>query len=49
MLDPQMYDCPRNMAAREGFAPPNLLKLLDILKANGRVYAVDDFTNEERA
>ncbi len=46
---PEVMTVLRNMAAREGFAPPNLLKLLDILKANGRVYAVDDFTNEERA
>jgi len=46
---PEVMTVLRNMAAKDGFAPPNLLKLLDFLKANGRVYAVDDFTNEERA
>ena len=38
----------RNMAAKEGVAPANLSKLLDIIKQNGRVYSIDDFTNEER-
>jgi len=46
---PDVMTVLRNMAAREGAAPPNLCKLLDVLRQNGRVYPVDDFTNEERA
>jgi heterodisulfide reductase subunit C len=38
----------RNMAAKEGVAPANLSKLLNVLSRNGRVYSIDDFTNEER-
>jgi heterodisulfide reductase subunit C len=45
---PEVMTVLRNMAAKEGVAPANLSKLLDILKQNGRVYSVDDFTNEER-
>lgn len=45
---PEVMTVLRNMAAKDGFAPPNLLRLLEILKKNGRVYTVDDFTNEER-
>ena len=45
---PEVMTVLRNMATKEGAAPPNLLKLLDIIKRSGRVYAVDDFTNEER-
>ena len=46
---PEVMTVLRNMAAKEGAAPPNLMKILGILKASGRVYAVDDFTGEERA
>lgn len=45
---PEVMTVLRNMAAKEGIAPANLTKLLEILKKNGRVYSVDDFTNEER-
>jgi heterodisulfide reductase subunit C len=45
---PEVMTVLRNMAAKEGVAPANLLKLLDIIKQNGRVYPIDDFTNEER-
>lgn len=45
---PEVMIVLRNMAAKEGVTPANLSKLLDILKQNGRVYSVDDFTNEER-
>ena len=45
---PEVMTVLRNMAAIEGFAPPNLSKLLDILKRSGRVYSIDDFINEER-
>jgi heterodisulfide reductase subunit C len=45
---PEVMTVLRNMAAKDGVAPPNLLKLLDILKANGRIYTIDEFTNEER-
>ena len=46
---PEVMTVLRNMAAKEGVAPANLSKLLDILRQNGRVYSVDDFTNEERS
>ena len=45
---PEVMTVLRNLAAKEGVAPINLSKLLDILKQNGRVYSIDDFTNEER-
>jgi heterodisulfide reductase subunit C len=45
---PEVMTVLRNMAAKDGVAQPNLLKLLDILKTNGRIYTVDEFTNEER-
>jgi heterodisulfide reductase subunit C2 len=45
---PEVMTVLRNMAAKEGMTPANLSKLLDVLKRNGRVYSVDDFTNEER-
>jgi heterodisulfide reductase subunit C len=38
----------RNLAAKEGRAPPNLVKLIDVLAENGRVYPIDDFTEDER-
>ena len=45
---PEVMTVLRNMAAKDGVAPLNLLKLLDILKVNGRIYTIDEFTNEER-
>jgi heterodisulfide reductase subunit C len=45
---PEVMTVLRNMAVKEGDAPANLSKLLDIIKQNGRVYSIDDFTNEER-
>ena len=45
---PEVMTVLRNMAAKEGMAPPNLIKLVDILKKDGRLYAIDDFTEEER-
>jgi len=45
---PEVMTVLRNMAAMEGLAPPNLMKLMDILARFGRVYEVDDFTREER-
>jgi len=38
----------RNIAAKEGIAPPNLMKLVEVLSENGRVYPLDDFTMDER-
>ena len=46
---PEVMTVLRNMAAKDGVAPPNLLKIIEVLNNQGRVYAVDDFTNEERA
>ncbi len=46
---PEVMTVLRNMAAKEGAAPPNLSKALDALKSNGRIYPLDDFTLEERA
>jgi heterodisulfide reductase subunit C len=46
---PEVMTVLRNMAAKDGFAPPNLTRLVEILKMNGRVYAIDDFVNEERS
>ena len=46
---PEVMTVLRNMAAKEGVAPANLSKLLETLKRNGRVYSLDDFTNEERS
>ncbi|MGD0803912.1 MAG: 4Fe-4S dicluster domain-containing protein [Candidatus Bathyarchaeia archaeon] len=45
---PEVMTVLRNMAAKEGVAPANLSKLLNVLSRNGRVYSIDDFTNEER-
>ena len=45
---PDVMTVLRNMAAKEGKAPPNLVKLMSVLAENGRVYPLDDFTAEER-
>lgn len=45
---PEVMTILRNMAAREGFAPPNLLKLVKILSEQGRIYEIDDFVEDER-
>jgi heterodisulfide reductase subunit C len=45
---PDVMTVLRNMAAKEGVAPPTLMKLMDILAENGRVYPIDDFTEDER-
>ncbi len=45
---PKIMTVLRNMAVKEGMAPPALLKLMDILAENGRIYPIDDFTDEER-
>jgi len=45
---PDVMTVLKNMAAKEGKAPPNLVKVLKILEENGRVYLIDDFTEEER-
>jgi len=45
---PDVMTVLRNMAAKEGMAPPNLVKLVNVLAKNGRVYPLDDFTAEER-
>jgi heterodisulfide reductase subunit C len=45
---PEVMMVLKNMAAKEGLAPSNLTKLVDILAQGGRVYEVDDFTKEER-
>jgi heterodisulfide reductase subunit C len=45
---PEVMTVLKNMAAKEGLAPSNLMKLVDILAQGGRVYEVDDFTKEER-
>lgn len=45
---PDVMTVLRNMAAKEGRAPPNLMKLVTVLAENGRVYPMDDFTLEMR-
>jgi heterodisulfide reductase subunit C len=45
---PEVMTVLRNMAAKEGLAPPNLMKLVQILAENGRVYEIDDFIEDER-
>lgn len=45
---PHVMTVLRNMAAREGVAPKALMKLMDILAQNGRLYAIDDFIEDER-
>ncbi|MFQ6053833.1 MAG: 4Fe-4S dicluster domain-containing protein, partial [Candidatus Bathyarchaeia archaeon] len=46
---PEVMTVLRNMAAAEGVAPPPLIKLVDILADAGRIYPLDDFTEDERA
>lgn len=46
---PEVMTVLRNMAAAEGIAPPSLLKLVDLLSRAGRIYPLDDFTEDERA
>ena len=45
---PEVMTVLRNMAAKEGLAPTNLMKLVQILAENGRVYEIDDFIEDER-
>lgn len=45
---PEVMTVLRNMAVKEGKVPPSLMKVLRILKEKGRVYIIDDFTDEER-
>lgn len=45
---PEVMTVLRNMAAKEGLAPPNLMKLVQILAKNGRIYVIDDFIEDER-
>ena len=45
---PKVMTVLRNIAVKEGVAPPALLKLMEILAENGRLYPIDDFTEEER-
>lgn len=45
---PEVMTVLRNMAAAEGIAPPNLLKLVHVLAEGGRIYPVDDFIEDER-
>lgn len=45
---PDVMTVLRNMAAREGLAPSNLMKLVEVLSENGRIYEIDDFIQDER-
>lgn len=45
---PEVMTVLRNMAAKEGLAPPNLMKLVQILAENGRIYEINDFIEDER-
>ena len=45
---PEVMTVLRNMAAKEGLAPPSLMKLVQILAENGRIYEIDDFIEDER-
>lgn len=45
---PEVMTVLRNMAAKDGLAPPNLMKLVQILAENGRIYEIDDFIEDER-
>ena len=38
----------KNMAVREGHAPPGIRAQLDLVKGNGRIYPLDDFDNKKR-
>ncbi|MGD2200321.1 MAG: 4Fe-4S dicluster domain-containing protein [Candidatus Bathyarchaeota archaeon] len=45
---PEVMTVLRNMAAKEGLAPQNLVKLREVLSAAGRIYEIDDFIQDER-
>ena len=45
---PEVMTVLRNMAAKEGLAPPNLMKLVEVLSEKGRIYEIDDFIEDER-
>ena len=38
----------KNMAVREGRMPPGVRAQLDLVKGQGRIYAIDDFDNKKR-
>ena len=38
----------KNIALKEGNAPPGIRAQLDIIKSNGRIYPIDDFDNKKR-
>ena len=38
----------KNVAAREGCAPPGIRAQRDIISKEGRVYPIDDFDNKKR-
>jgi len=38
----------KNMAEKEGNAPPGIRMQLDIVKNKGRIYPIDDFDNKKR-
>ena len=38
----------KNMAIKEGHAPPGIRAQLEIIKSEGRIYPIDDFDNKKR-
>jgi heterodisulfide reductase subunit C len=38
----------KNMAVKEGHAPPGIRAQLDLVKTHGRIYPLDDFDNKKR-
>ncbi len=38
----------KNMAVKEGNAPPGIKMQLDVVKGKGRIYPIDDFDNKKR-
>ena len=38
----------KNMAVKEGHAPPGIKAQLDLTKGQGRIYPLDDFDNKKR-
>jgi len=38
----------KNMAVREGNAPPGIRAQMDLIKNHGRIYPLDDFDNKKR-
>jgi len=38
----------KNMAIKEGNAPPGIRTQLEIIKSEGRIYPIDDFDNKKR-